>query len=246
MRLLRLQSDFSDGLRSQGSSALPLVLGSGFEIYRNNYRSQLQRVLADTFKHLQLWLGEDAFRRAADTHIHRSSPASWTLDAYGHDFPDTLEKLHPADREVVELAWLDLAMAQAFVAADAEPLKADNVADVHWEQARIRFVPSLRLAEARSNAADIWAALESEVMPPVASELPKVAGFVVWRISLAPRFRLVDALEHRAMQWLCSGATFGAVCARIEAEIGPSRAVEAAGQMLASWLASDLIARIGE
>ena len=52
-------------------------------------------------------------------HVARVPPSSWTLDAYPRDFPATLAPLYPDDPEVAELAVLELALAEAFVGADA-------------------------------------------------------------------------------------------------------------------------------
>lgn len=242
MRLSQLQSEFVNALRSECEFAR--VLGPRIEIYRNNYKAQLRAALLDTYKHLHLWLGHDEFGRAADIHIDRSPPHSWTLDHYGRDFPATLADLFPNDLEVVELAWLDLAMTEAFVAEDAEPLAIEALGTVDWDGARFRFVPSMHLSETATNAADIWEALESNVTPPAPRTLREQGGYVVWRPELAPRFRVVSSHGYRAIAALHLGMSFGDLCKIISAEVGEDEALVAAGQLLRSLFDDGLIAQV--
>lgn len=242
MRLHDLQRDFSRALRANDNRIF--VDGSGIHIYRNNYRSQLHATLKDTFGHLNRWLGETEFRRAADFHIDRSPPHSWTLDAYGHDFPETLRALFPSDAEVFELAWLELAMADAFVAADAEPLGLEQLAQVDWNKARLRFVPSLRLGEAATNAWAIWEALESDITPPASAMLATAHGYIVWRRALVSQFRVVEASQYRAISALRGGMSFAEVCAVLAAELGEVGAAAAAAELLRSLIDDELIAEV--
>jgi hypothetical protein len=236
--LLELQREFSSALTADcafaGSTA------SGFDIYRNNYHSQLRAALEGTFGHLRIWVGDTEFRRLADAHIRQSPPCSWTLDAYGLDFPATLRCLYPADPEIAELAWLDLAMAEAFVAADAEPLTRAEVSPVDWDKARIQFVPSLRLAEATTNAADIWLALESGEVAPDAVRLADKRGYVVWRRDLISCFRVVSECEHASITTLRRGMSFAEACEILALELGDGEAALVAAGLL-RWLLDDAL-----
>lgn len=242
MRLHDLQRDFSRILR--GNDDTISLNGAGIDIYRNNYRAQLHATLADTFGHLHRWLGETKFRRAADFHIDRSPPHSWTLDAYGQDFPETLRALFPLDAEVFELAWLELAMADAFVAADADPVGLEQLAQVDWNRARLRFVPSLRLGEAATNAWAIWEALESDVSPPASAILSTAHGYIVWRRSLVSQFRVADAVQYRAISALHAGMSFSEVCEVLAAELGENGAATAAAELLRGLIDDQLIAEV--
>mgnify|MGYP002835384385 CR=1 FL=1 len=43
-------------------------------------------------------------------------PSDWTLDAYPAGFPATLAHIHADSPEIADLAWLEIALADAFVA----------------------------------------------------------------------------------------------------------------------------------
>lgn len=244
IRLCELQQRFSDAIRSDtDTNRLPAAAG-GLRIYRNNYRAQLRAALRDSYPHLRLWLGDSQFDAAADAHIARSLPTGWTLDDYGHDFPVTLRALFPNDAEVWELAWLDFAMAQAFVAKDEDPVGVDDLADIDWDSARITFASSVGLSEASSNAADIWSALEEQLPPPLAASLPERSAHLVWRRALVPHFRLISISEYQVISSLHIGFSFADTCEILRMQMADDEAIAAAAAMLGRWLHDGLIANV--
>jgi hypothetical protein len=245
MRLEELQRKFSESIRCLAEPAAQLpIRGNGIEIYRNNYRSQLCAVLKDSFPYLVLWLGDAVFERCAEAHIACSEPNSWTLDDYGRDFPNTLRSLFPNDPEVWELAWLELAMAQAFVAKDDGPVEADALNQIDWDSACINFVSSLRFSEAQSNAAEIWSAFEEQSVPPAAELLPEARAYVVWRRDFVPRVRVVPISEYQVITALRLRFTFAETCEILRLRMGEERAAATAGEMLGRWLSDGLVAAI--
>lgn len=243
MKLADLQRKFSERVRDDvAHHGLPIV-GDGLRVYRNNYREQLRSALRTGFPYLRLWLGESDFDLAADAHIAMHFPYSWTLDHYGRDFPATVLALFPDDPEVSELAWLDWAMADALVAEDEAPVDTRKLAEVDWDRARITFVSSMRIAEARSNAAEIWAALEQTIHPPPPT-IGEPRAHVVWRCGLLPCFRSVPISEFQVLSALNHGFSFADACEILRLRFGIERAIKDAGEMLARWFSDQLIAGI--
>lgn len=244
MKLAALQQEFTEYIRGQSEHHGLPVFGDGMRIYRNNYYAQLKGALRESYPHLNLWLGDSEFERAADAYIGRSPPDSWTLDDYGSGFPASLRTLFPDDPEVPELAWLELAMAQAFVAADADPVDIGDLDDLDWDNARITFVPSLRFAQASSNAAEIWNALEEQSLPPPATLLPERHAYLVWRRALAPCFRVIPIAEFQAISALHLRFSFADTCEILRLRLDEVQAIAAAGEMLGRWLSDGLIAKV--
>ena len=60
--------------------------------------------------------------------------------------------LYPDDPEVPELAWIEGALGEAFVAPDAPALSAADLADIDWDRAVLAFTPTLDLGALTSNA----------------------------------------------------------------------------------------------
>jgi len=244
MRLGELQRKFSICLRDdQQRHDLPII-GQGLRVYRNNYREQLRSALRIGFPYLALWLGDLEFERVSDAHIASHFPHSWTLDHYGHDFGATVQALFPRDPEVHELAWLDWAMSEALVAEDEPTLVTSGLADLDWDAARIVFASSVRILEAKSNVADIWAALEEQSLPPSAALLPESQALLVWRCGLIPCFRSIPNWEFQLISALRQGVSFGAACEILQIRFNVQGAVKAAAEMLARWLSDGMITRV--
>ncbi|MET0984957.1 MAG: DNA-binding domain-containing protein, partial [Steroidobacteraceae bacterium] len=202
MSLLSLQRDMRAWLTTGTESAAARFepgARAGLGIYQNNYRAQLITCLAETFQRVQTWLGEEEFLAAAARHIDTSAPSDWTLDNYGRDFPHTLRACYPEDPEVAELAWLDRALADAFVGPDVEPVSPHSLGAIDWDPAVLQFNPTLQFAQVITNSTAIWSALSAGNVPPVLEWLPQPAAVLVWRKEFTSRFRTLDAVEERAI-----------------------------------------------
>lgn len=217
--------------------------GPGLRAYLNNYRAQLVACLEESFARTRDWIGGEAFDHAVIAHIARVPPSSWTLDAYPRDFPATLALLYPGDPEVAELAWLDMALGEAFVGPDGPALGGD-LAGVDWDRAVLRFTPTLDLADLRSNAPAIWSALADGVTPPGAELLPEPGAMIVWRHAETSRFRAIGQHERQALLSARQGLPFAALCAALVDACGEEAGIAQAGQMLGQWLGDGLITGI--
>ncbi|NYT40738.1 putative DNA-binding domain-containing protein [Sphingomonas sp. R-74633] len=244
MSLLELQREMRIWLIREDPLAADRLGGDdvapGLRIHQNNFRAQLVACIEESFARTRDWIGGDAFHQAVIAHVARVPPSSWTLDAYPRDFPATLALLYPADPEVAELAWIDLALAEAFVAPDAAALSGADLGAVDWDRAVLGFSPSLDLADLTTNAPAIWSALEGAEPPAVAS-LPEAGAILAWRDGEAPRFRVVDQLERQAVLWARAGMPFAELCAALAEALGEEAGIARAGEMLGQWLADGLI-----
>lgn len=247
MSLLALQRDFRAWLAEESEEAADRLGRSarpGLAIYQNNYRAQLVGCLSESFERVRLWLGDEPFLSIAAAHIDLTPPHAWTLDAYAAGFPDTLERLYPDDPEIAELGWLDLALSEAFVGPDAQPIDPAGLGEIDWDRAVLRLAPTLATKLFRTNAAAIWSALSAEEMPPAAVQLPAPAAMIVWRKHLVPCFRTAEPGESRALELAGSGASFGALCAALVEDLGEQEGIAAAGALLGRWIGDGLIAGI--
>ena len=242
MTLLALQREMRDWLEvgsDQCAARFAASAQAGLGIYQNNYRAQLAGCLEDIFPVTLAWLGGEEFHAAIVAHVEQVPPDSWTLDHYGRDFPATLRGLYPDDPEVGDLATIELALSEAFVASDAPPLQADFTA-IDWDQAKIAFLPSLAVHPLATNAPAIWSAINAGGEPPSATLLPSAEALIVWRSEEVCRFRSIAQDERDALTFLAGpGATFGGLCNAL----GESQ-VELVGQWLGQWIADKIIATI--
>ncbi len=226
---------------------------AGLDIYRNNYRTSLVEALAETYEHTQRWVGEESFRRAAAHHLILNPPSSWTLDDAGEGFDATLVELFANDPEVAELAALEWAMQRAFVAADSACLSSADFAartagfkDEEWATLAFRFVPGTALQPVSHDVATLWNALRSDDFEVPDITLPQPHVLLVWRESLRPAFRLLDAVDGEALTAAMEGSSFGDICARLVERQGPQEGVGRAGFLLGQWLGDGLVAALVE
>ena len=233
MTLAQLQRTMIGWLRS---GDLALGGGAGPAVYLNNHRAALMAALENACTQTRAWLGDTAFAAAAAHHIEGCDPVSWTLDAYGARFAETLGALYPDDPEVADLARLEWALEEAFIAADAVPLRVADLATVDWDSARLTPVPSLRRVVLSTNAAEILATLIDEAEPPAARALPAPQAVLVWRIGFVPRFRPCTMEDER----LLGGVNFAELCAALVSELGEEAGVASAGGALARWAGEEL------
>lgn len=216
-------------------------------VYRNAYRERLLDTLRSRFEMTCAWTGSDSFDAAARHHIILHPPGSWTLDAYGATFPDTLAGLFGDNPEVAELAWLEWHMAQAFAAADVAPAAIGELAAVpeqQWAAAQFLLAPGVAIRPVGTDCASLFVALRDGEMPARCDRLDAPGGLLVWRKRLTPQFRVFEAVEHDALAALLAGRTFGEICARIEEARTPDAVIATIGSLLGTWLADGLIGEI--
>jgi len=244
MKLADMQRDFQSWLvdaSEEAADRLSVHAAAGLAVYQNNYRTQLVNCLKHTFPNLQTWLGEEEFRNAAIAHIDKYPPHAWTLDAYAEDFGQTLRERFPNNPDIHELAWIELALGEAFVARDAQPLTLDALATVDWDNAKLRLTPSLRVQVMTTNVEAIWSALCEELTPPPSEMLAEAGGLMVWRRQFTSRLREIDGLEYAALVQLQRNGSFVDLCEMLVARLGEEDGVAKAGSLLAGWLGSELI-----
>jgi len=244
MRLIDLQRDFLGWLASgddEAAARLPLADPRGLRVYQNNYRGALMACLAESFPQTLLWLGEAAFEGAAARHIDRVPPSSWTLDDYARDFPESLCEDYPYDQEVGELARIELALSQTFIAADARPLQLDQMAHVDWDRAILQTIPALVILPLQTNAADIWIALAEDLPPPATQWAKAQSPLLVWRLDALCRLRSIDADEAAMLACMADGVPFADLCATAIAQWGEEEGLTRTGQGLSRWVGDGLI-----
>ncbi|WP_066819092.1 HvfC/BufC N-terminal domain-containing protein [Sphingomonas mali] len=247
MTLAELQRGFLDLLldpsRDPGT-AFDADGAAGLAVYRNAYGAQLVACLKDSYERLWAWLGDERFEAAAYHHVAGHPPASWTLGEYGIGFAETIAGLYPDDPEVAEIAALDWALRRAFDGPDASVLDPASLVAIDWDEAVLRFVPTLDLLPVHTNCGAIWTAIAGGETVPAAEHLPQPGWIRVWRVGLQPHFATIETEELAALQLATSGMSFARLCDRLAGEIGVEAAVEKAGQYLAVWLQDQMIAEI--
>lgn len=244
MKLAERQQQFMTRLIStDGEAVEPSFDERGTAVYLNNYRTSLIDALRDIFGRTLAYAGPEGFERAAVHHLVTSPSTSWSLDHIGTGFPDTLRNLFLADAEVAELAGLELAMHEVFVAANSlsETLerfgeRAAAFSDDDWIDMNIPIVPSMRIVPCEYDLISWWNDRDSA---PARLPAPKFA--LVWREEETPVFVLIGELEKHALEAAAQGETFGALCDLAAARTETEDEASLVAGLLRTWMERGLV-----
>jgi Putative DNA-binding domain len=170
VRPLHYAAAFSSALMRPDLATPSLVIGpkgksvsKRYNVYRNNVTVSLIDALAAVFPAVQRITGVEFFRAMARIYVREMPPRSPLLFEYGQGFPEFIERYEYAgqmpwlaDVARIERSWLD-----AYHAADADPLSADDLRDTPSERlADLRLAPrpATRVVRSRFAAVTIFAA----------------------------------------------------------------------------------------
>ncbi len=249
MSLLALQRDMRDWLAKEDMAAADRIGPAavpGLAVYQNNYRAQLVACLESSFPRTRAWIGEEMFLQAAVHHIDSVPPSSWTLDAYARDYPATLAQLHPDNPEIAEIAGIELALEELFVAADSTAVGLDALGDLDWDRAVLTFAPSIDLPHLNTNGFAIWSALVDQKEPPAPQYLDTHEVALLWRQGEQCRIRTIGDAELQALLKLRRGMTFGALCRDVALLLGEEAGMMLVGQWLGLWLSDQMVVAIND
>jgi hypothetical protein len=210
-------------------------------IYSDMYLFRLVDALREDYPLLSQLLGAEEFFALSAAYVRTHPSENPSLAHLGRHLPAFLRDAPETRRDLAELAALEWARAQAFIAPDADPVDgsalqalAENAA-----AARILLLPSVRLLSFDYDVVTLWADLETgrHPRPPV-----RAPTFVlVWRKGFDVFHAPMSAEELGALEAVQRGATLGEACEAFTALPDPT---QAAFDAVASWCGEGLIAAI--
>ncbi len=160
---------FGEAIRGHGeldaATAAPMnyPMSAGLDIYRNNFRGNLQDALAGAYPVAGALVGEDFFRMMARAFITAHPSRSGNLHHYGAEFSDFIATFAPA-RELPYLshvARLEWACHLAYFAPDADALDISCLVPMspgELAQLRLLLHPACRIVRSEYPIASIWQA----------------------------------------------------------------------------------------
>jgi len=217
------------------------------DVYANMYFFRILDVLKEDYPVLLALLGDDAFHNFVTDYLLAHPSRHWSLRWAGERLPEFLRS-HAAGRDaphLADVAALEWALHDAFDAADATPLRAEDLAALApeaWPELVLRPDPSLRLLDLATPASRIWQDVKAgrEVTPPERGRHP----VRVWRREMRVFHKDIDPFEHQALRMVAEGQPFAEICGQLAGRGGdPSQAANAVVGLLRTWLADELICR---
>ncbi len=247
-RLAELQQRFQDhvtGSPDAAADGLRDDVCGHLEVYVNAYWSRLREALADNYPVLYRALGDDAFRELAaaylNAHPSRFRSIRWFGDRLAEFIGDNPGSVpHPA---LLDIARLDWAMRGAFDAADATPLRFEDLAGIapeQWPELRFTLCPSFRMLALEWGIEALWHALNADENAETEEPQRHVHAMIVWCAGLEIRWRTAAEDEATALRTLAEGGSFADVCAAVEARNGCDAAWVAS--LLGQWIGEGLLA----
>lgn len=218
-----------------------------FGVYRNAYVLRLAEILGKDYELTHAYLGDDAFSDLARAYIAAHPSDKRNARWFGRYLPEFARTTSPfsAHKEVAELAGLEKALADAFDGPDATPVAIEELAAIppeDWEQLVFTPHPTAHRLRFKTNAADIWMALNDQSTPPAPAHLAEPQTILVWRQDLTSRFRPLNPEE--AMMWTeaTRGVRFGVLCEMVATFAGQDEAELRAATYLKTWLDTGALA----
>ena len=259
--LAGMQAAFAAAMAGQGDDALAATLavrkGEGprsstrLDIYRNNIGSALVRALEGLYPALVRLMGADFFARVARDYARAHPPGHGRLLEYGFELPEFVAGYEAAAGYpwFADVARLELAWHRSYIAAEAEALRAGELAEVPPERMADLVLaphPSCRRLVSRYPVSEIWriALEDDEPEEPV-----EVKGGAEYLLVVRPRAEVeVRTLKESGYAFLDSlaagrslGAAYESACA-----VDPGFDLEAhlAGLLAGETFAGFRLARI--
>jgi hypothetical protein len=158
-------------------------------------------VLQQSFALLRNYLGDVPFMRLGKAFFAQPARSQKTLRMYCNTLPNFLISYRPFSHnpELQELATLELALNQAFEAADVKSRTSTDSASLN-SVFPIKLHPSVRCLTFHQNTTSIWSALKCEQKPPKPHVLDQKQNIIVWRQGVSSRFRIMGEDEALALK----------------------------------------------
>ena len=224
--LAAMQAAFAAAMAGEGDDAAAAALARGegprpstrLDVYRNNIASALVRSLEGLYPALVRLMGADFFARVARDYARAHPPAHGRLLEYGFGLPEFVAGYEAAARYpwFADVGRLELAWHRAYLAAEADALRADDLAGVPPERmADLVLVPhpSCQRLASPYPVSNVWriALADDGEAPEGAIE---VEGGAEWLLVIRPgaevEVRTLDESGFTLLGALAAGGSLGA------------------------------------
>ena len=221
-------------------------------VYVVAYRFRIIEALATAYPKLHVMLGDELFDSTARSYINQFPSTYRNMRWVGGHMQTHLKSTLPQHPIAAEMAAFEWALGLAFDAEDRPVLALQDLAAIppeDWALLKFSFHPSLQLLNLKWNVLQIWNALDNKELPPAIAQTNEPC--LVWRqgfnlgfdleSGLNTHFRSLDSAEYAAIQLVVSGASFGALCEKLQENTDEKSATVQAAQYLSGWLNDGLM-----
>jgi hypothetical protein len=184
-----------------------------FAVHRNNVVSGLVKTLEARFPAVAKIVGQEFFVAMARAFVVKRPPRSPLLASFGDAFADFIAAFEPAGEVpyLPDVARIEAARSRAYHAADATPIRADEMAALDADVAaswRFDLHPSLEIVRSKHPVVTIWAMNRGErALAPI--ETWRAEDALIVRPHLDVEVRLLPPGGAAFLYALSAGRTLG-------------------------------------
>lgn len=212
------------------------------EIYAEMYRARLVDVLREDFPRTAAAVGDEAFRALACRYLTRHPSEHPSVRHVGGRLAAFVAGEPSLPPWLADLARLEWARVEVFDAADAEPLRLEDLhalPPADWPALRFRPIPACAVVESAWPIHEIWTVAGTSDLSHVT---PTPAVVRVWREGFEVSHAAMGQTERRVFPMLQRGESFAALCSAADGD-GDAAAREI-GALLLRWLEDQLLTRV--
>ncbi|MEQ8558189.1 MAG: DNA-binding domain-containing protein [Henriciella sp.] len=189
-------------------------------VYRNSGMMACVEALRSNYRCVAGVMGDQFFASEARGFVSESPPMRRTLVGYGADFPEYLRR-SPACSDLpwlADLACLDQGWLRAHLAADAEPVAAEDLQKLPEEtllETYFGLHPSLQIVHTSWALSDLWQALYQGHVPQQAVQIAETESvFTFWRQQHEVQMAEHSGGLHAMLTAIGSGQSLEQACSR--------------------------------
>lgn len=256
MELANLQRAFAARMLNGDDAIMTIIKDSSLErrdvlmgVYEHAYGARLAEVLEGDYEKLHAAIGPEMFLAVAADYVSAHPSRHPNARYFGAGMPEFLLTTKPWSETPWhgELAALEWAMGEVFLAEDAPHLAMEAMAALHptdWPNLTFTIAADIRRIETQHGGPEAWLALQEDVDPaPAAAEAAGTAQtWLIWRDEYQANFRAMDPAEAWALAEVGTGANFAQLCEGLMEWVPAEDAAGHAAGYLRGWIESNVLA----
>jgi hypothetical protein len=208
-----------------------------WNVYASGYLARLAEALGEDYPAIRRVLGPEAFGALAGRYVHAFPPRSFDLGREGDRLPEylTLDALTRELPFLPDLARLERLVAEAFVAADAEPLAWESLASEEPEEVSrlpLVAVPGAAVLWSRWPVLDLWRTRHQEDGEVSVDLGGRPQTVLVLRQATAVSCAELDGTEAGVADAIVAG---GLTISMLEARLAPGGDAAAIASLVAAF-----------
>ncbi len=183
-----------------------------FDVYRNNVAVSLVDAMVAAFPVIHKLVGDEFFRATAGVYIRKFPPSSPLMMYYGEHLPQFLKRFEPTKnhRYLPDVARVELAIRQAYHAADSTPIDGQALAAIAPDDLmalRLSIAPAVQIVS--SEDYPIHAIYMANTRDDAPKPQPGAESVLITRPGFDPMIHKINTKDAACIKALQDGKSLG-------------------------------------